>query len=216
MKSDNLDKSGDNLKFLNEKDMLFLQQIKVSKIKLKKSMIKSFKISMKAAIIAVLLFNGSFILKAQAPYKMSIGGIVGNMEGASFKLFFADKLAFQTDLGVKFVTAQLSDEPNHNSATPFSTFEVNSHVMFENNIKSSETGQLLWFIGVGASIGYQFEKNGKFGGNIISGIEYSLVNTPISLQIDYRPGFGMLFRQNAIQPYFDWGFALSMRYNFKK
>ena len=59
---------------------------------------------------------------------------------------------------------------------------------------------------------------GKFGVNAIAGIECILNDTPISVGLDFRPGYGLLF---ANQQYgtitthiFDWALAASVRYCF--
>ena len=183
---------------------------------------------MKVVIVIVLLLSGNVVLNAQAPYKYSMGAVFGNMEGISYKMFVADKLAFQADLGVKFFATQFGKVVTPAPYVPgdpvipvtpiaiktFVDVELNPHIMYQRSAKATEAGQLSWFVGVGASIGYQFDKNGKFGANLIGGIEYSGAKTPLSVQLDYRPGYGMLFDNNTTRSFFDWTLALSVRYTF--
>ena len=57
--------------------------------------------------------------------------------------------------------------------------------------------------------------NGKAGVNLILGLEY-VFNEPIALQVDFRPGYGLLFASGYTAHYFDWGLNLSFRYAFKE
>ena len=56
--------------------------------------------------------------------------------------------------------------------------------------------------------------NGKAGVNLIFGLEY-VFEVPIALQVDFRPGYGLLFAPGYIAHYFDWGLNLGFRYAFK-
>ncbi|MDR2834664.1 MAG: autotransporter outer membrane beta-barrel domain-containing protein [Bacteroidales bacterium] len=158
--------------------------------------------------ISILFF--SFILQgfscyAQAPYESGAGIIAGFMNGLSYKTFaIGNKVALQTDLGVKFEA--------HDSSQ-FWTVDINPNIMFQHRISISN---LYWFLGVGTSVGYAFTdnlKSGKFGVNVIGGIEYKF-NIPLSIQLDYRPGYGLLFSKHSSESYFDWGLNLSFRYTF--
>ena len=59
---------------------------------------------------------------------------------------------------------------------------------------------------------------GKFGINAILGLEYKL-NIPLTLQLDFRPGYGMLFGEEYygyanVWNYFDWSLNAGVRYAF--
>ena len=56
--------------------------------------------------------------------------------------------------------------------------------------------------------------NGKAGVNLIFGLEY-IFEIPIALQVDFRPGYGLLFASGYTAHYFDWGLNLGFRYAFK-
>ena len=153
---------------------------------------------------------------AQAPYKHSIGGVVGTFYGASYKTFaFGEKLPLQVDLGTKLSIWRGA----------FWGVDVNPNLMYQQPI--SNIG-LYWFAGGGVSLGYAFGYgglyrsygygygsfgSGRFGVNAIGGVEYKF-KFPLTLQTDFRPGFGLLFRKGYSAAYFDWGITVSARYTF--
>ena len=63
-----------------------------------------------------------------------------------------------------------------------------------------------------------FHLDGKFGINAILGLEYKL-DIPLTLQLDFRPGYGMLFTDEYfygpdVWNYFDWSLNAGVRYTF--
>ena len=52
---------------------------------------------------------------------------------------------------------------------------------------------------------------GKLGVNAIGGVEYRF-RFPLTLQADFRPGFGLLFNNHYNVTYFDWGLFVGARY----
>ena len=178
---------------------------------------KNFKSHVILFILAIGLTGGVF---AQAPYKHSIGATVGNFEAFSYKTFFTDHLALQLDLGYKYtVGATRYGNLNINS------FELNPNLMYEGHF----TKGLYGFIGGGFSLGYSWFYGvydhifihdiyyrydyGKFGANGILGLEYKF-NIPLTLQFDFRPGYGMLFNDDVDFDYFDWSVNVGVRYTF--
>ncbi len=151
-------------------------------------------------ILLVLVMGISFTMNAQAPYKHSVGVTVGSFEAFSYKIFLMDNFALSLDAGF--------------NVWPWS-MEVNPNLMYE-----APTGAkgLHWFAGGGLSLGYVvgggyrgYYNAGKFGINAIGGIEYKF-NIPLTLQADFRPGFGMHFNRDNAIPFFDWSFCVGVRY----
>jgi hypothetical protein len=179
---------------------------------------------MKKTIItlAILLVSVASGIKAQAPYKKGIGVNILSLEGVSFKMFFTDNLAFQADLGYKWT---VTSETNSGFRISYSvhTLEVNPNILYQKNITDWDFGQLDWFAGGGLSLGYAFGTGyggyygrgsaGKFGINAVGGAELSFHNIPLAVQMDFRPGYGLLFNKNSLS-YFDWGLNISARYTF--
>ncbi len=157
------------------------------------------------AVFAILT-SGS----AMAQYTHSIGATVGSMNGFSYKGVFGS-LGVQVDLGLKLTEGAF----DRYSARVFD-LEINPNLMYQANA----TGGLYWFVGGGFSLGYVFdyagwrtEDCGKFGLNAIGGLEYKF-GIPLTLQFDFRPGFGLLFDDYGHAGYFDWGLNLGVRYTF--
>lgn len=175
-------------------------------------------------IVLTLLMGISGIskLNAQSPYEMSIGGILGNMNGASFKMFLSGNLALQADLGFKFhsfLDNRIHPYPGYphgyRPLFQFWTIEVNPNLVYQGNIYKWNVGHLQWFAGGGLSIGYAMNNGGKFGVNAMGGAEFTFSQIPLTLQMDFRPGYGLWFAQRwPNQSYFDWMIGVSARYTF--
>ncbi|MCR5554367.1 MAG: hypothetical protein K6F29_02415 [Bacteroidales bacterium] len=157
----------------------------------------------------VLTLMMSLLQVSYAQYTHSIGATVGSMNGFSYKGVFGS-LGVQADLGLKLTEGAFE----HYSWNVF-TVELNPNLMYQANA----TGGLYWFVGGGLSLGYCFDHAGhyvdlgKFGLNAIGGLEYKF-GIPLTLQFDFRPGFGLLFDDYWHAGYFDWGLNLGVRYTF--
>ena len=167
-------------------------------------------------LIVALLMVTAISTEAQAPYKHSIGVTAGTLEAVSYKTFFSNNFAFQADLGYKYIVT--AGHRAHNVAVQ--SLELNPNFMYEKNI----TKGLYLFGGGGLSLGYSWSSYydwyysyradfGKFGINAIAGIEYKF-NIPLTLQFDFRPGYGLLFAQHSTWSYFDWNLCAGVRYTF--
>ena len=176
----------------------------------------------------ILLCLSCYNTMAQAPYKASIGGLLGYLGmGTSFKTFFTEHISFQTDIFGKLVLTMQADESNLGAAL-YPALELNTNVMYQKRIKERKKSELFWVIGGGLSLGCDLlHGNGKFGANVIIGWEYVFKNKPLAFQIDLRPGYGMLFNSGdilkeglhpAINPWhhFDWLVGFTFRYAFKE
>lgn len=181
--------------------------------------------------IILLLSISSGSVNAQSPYKTSVGAMLypATAVGPSFKAFFSDHVAFQTDLFFKgTVTGEFrSVEEGRKELYPivYFAFETNVNIMYQNSIEES---MLSWFIGGGVSMGYQMSGgNGKFGVNSIMGLEL-VFQKPFSIQIDFRPGYAMLYNANQdyveiyglkaeknVWSHFDWVIGVTYKYVFK-
>ncbi|MBO7587725.1 MAG: hypothetical protein J6T13_11215 [Bacteroidales bacterium] len=177
---------------------------------------KNFK---KLAIFSILVLGLSSSVFAQAPYKHSIGATVGNFEAFSYKTFFTNHLALQLDLGYKYTVGA-----TRYGNIDINSLELNPNLMYEGHF----TKGLYGFIGGGVSLGYSWYWGvfdgwffnsryrydyGKFGVNGILGLEYKF-NIPLTLQFDFRPGYGMLFNDDIDFDYFDWSVNIGVRYTF--
>lgn len=182
--------------------------------------------------VFLAVFSVMFCLSAafaQAPYKHSIGGTIGSMQAFSYKTFVTDHFAIQVDLGTKITH---TDGENIRGINIWD-LELNPNFMYEGNFVAG----LYGFAGGGVSLGYSWNgwypryhhyvdyyyythgwDLGKFGINAILGLEYKL-NIPLTLQLDFRPGYGMLFGEEYwghanVWNYFDWSLNAGVRYTF--
>ncbi len=167
----------------------------------------------KISVILLSLVMGLMLtVNAQAPYKHSIGGTFVNMEAVSYKTFFNDNLALSVDLGFKWTIGAFKG-----GSGLLMSFEANPNFMYESAIGSKG---LYWLAGGGVSLGMGLPTYagggviGKFGVNAIGGIEYKF-NIPLTLQADFRPGYGLMFNSVGAGSYFDWGLCFGVRYTFK-
>lgn len=189
-------------------------------------------------VIGLLLAMSVSTAEAQKPYKMSIGAVVGTMEGASFKMFFSDNLAFQADLG--FTTSSLRYKYNYHgysgsghSTKWFWAIDLNPNLMYQGLIQDWNVGRFQWFAGGGLGLGYVItdvydfwaddfgahgyslnRANFKLGVNAIGGVEFAFKKIPLTTQIDMRPGVGFLFADGWNRTFFNYGVNASVRYTF--
>ncbi len=175
---------------------------------------KTMKSKIRVSVLFLFLIGFSISSFGQDnPYKHSVGGVVGFIDGFSYKGFPAQNFAIQLDLGIGYVY-------------PFLGSKVNVNFMFEKYINKG----FYWFVGGGVSAGVTlfgrtinyysgyYNYNYTFaliGVNAIGGVEYKFANIPLTLQADLRPG-GSFF-VNSYDKYirFDYSFFnLSARYTF--
>lgn len=154
-------------------------------------------------ILLVLVMGISLTMNAQAPYKHSVGATLISINGVSYKTFLTDKLALSIDGGFKWTVSPVMGY----AAVPL-TGEVNPNLMYE---AGAGPQGLYWFAGGGISLG-GWTGAGKFGFNAIGGVEYKFSDVPLTLQGDFRPGFGLAFNSFAASGYFDWGLCFGIRY----
>lgn len=147
-------------------------------------------------------------LKSGMAHKHEIGLVAGGLNGISHKYWFSEHFTLHTDLAVGLTTAYKFD------------LTINPNV--EYNVILPQNFYL--YMGGGINFGYANYPGldlGKFGINAIIGAEYIFENVPISLALDFRPGYGLAFTDGPYYYYielpshdFDWKLALSARYYF--
>ena len=176
-------------------------------------------------VFVTAMFGFCAQANAQAPYQHSIGVTLGNMQALSYKTFVTNHFAIQADFGTKILCTDGEGFRGLNSWD----LELNPNFMYEVNFVLG----LYGFVGGGVSLGYSWSivapgyynvhnwDAGKFGINAMLGLEYKL-NIPLTLQFDFRPGYGLWFAKNYYYngphsntaSYFDWGVNASIRYTF--
>lgn len=165
----------------------------------------------KILMLCVAVMMAATSMKAQH----EIGGIVGGMNGLSYKYWFNDALALQADLAVGLTEAAYKG----GSAGQYD-FTINPNVEYHfelpANFKIYAGGGINFGLcnGLQAAAGYTGSVNGKFGINAICGVTYDIQAVPLVLAFDFRPGYGMSFRDSKVDPshFFDWKLAFAVRY----
>lgn len=112
------------------------------------------------------------------------------------------------------------------------TLELNPNFLYEGHFVNG----LYGMFGGGVSLGYNWYRGygyddnriyygdpsfmlyyntpfGKFGTNVLLGLEYKF-NAPVTLQLDVRPGYGLLFYESGgpLLHYADWSVNFGVRY----
>ena len=180
-------------------------------------------------IASTLLCFSNQKTTAQAPYKASIGGMLSplipvmGVAGFSVKSFCTDYFAFETDIYLKMMfTGDLKD-----GVAFYSSYVANINFIYQKKLKEKENSNLFWFMGGGVSLGFTFIGNAKFGTNAIMGLEYVFLKKPLAIQMDLRPGYGILFSSYSRingdwipnknpWSHFDWYLGWTFRYTFKE
>lgn len=170
-----------------------------------------------------------------------IGGIVGGLNGLSYKYWFTDHVALQADLAVG-LTQGATSMNGFSMNMGLWDFTANPNVAYHwdlpvDGLKIYAGGGFnIGMVGVVAmggyggyaSYGYYAPRRakgysyggggadvaGKFGANAIGGVCYNFSNIPLALAADFRPGYGLMFTEGASISYFDWKISASVRYCF--
>lgn len=146
-----------------------------------------------------------------------LGIIAGGMNGVSYKKIMSETFAIQTDLTVGFQRTVVGDA-YIDASGDFLDFTLNPNFLYNKTLD----GKLYAFAGGGASMGLAHVLQnptpvfGKFGVNAMMGFGYKFTNTPLSIALDFRPGYAMLLNigWEALFHSFDWHLGLSARYCF--
>lgn len=155
-----------------------------------------------------------------------IGAIVGGLNGVSYKYWFTDQLAVQADLAVGLTQAAsgLKDLEGKYQVYDFSMYDFTLNPNFLYHIALPADVKL--YAGGGFNIGFMnspidntYAENlaGKFGANAIIGAQYNISGVPLSLSLDFRPGYGLGFKSYENHHvehfnFFDWKLGFAVRY----
>lgn len=175
-------------------------------------------------------------------YRHSLGIIAGSFNGVSYKYHPYDNFAIQVDLGASinktpfgkasYRYAGLKLDFNEGAPVVNISYQINPNFMWQGEL----TDNLYMFLGGGFSVGVMTldadvwthtgyhvklknESEAKFGLNGILGLEYCFEETPLTLGLDFRPGYGVEY--DHVTPdisyerhFFDWSLSAALRYNF--
>ncbi len=99
----------------------------------------------------------------------------------------------------------------------FWTFELAPNVVYQRDIKSLKYGMLAFYAGGGMNMGFADDfdckqAHGKWGINADVGLEYIFYQKLLTLGIDLRPGYSVLFTKYMTTSIFDWKLAMTLRF----
>ena len=164
------------------------------------------------------------MLVASASAKHEIGGIVGGLDGVSYKYWFNGTMAIQADLAVGLTQAATTG-----ISYGMWDFTINPNVLYHFELPAN----FKIYTGGGINLGLvsALENTakggimGKFGINAAVGVSYDLDAAPLVLAFDFRPGYGLGFQgeDGAVLgagkgngsmhfSYFDWKLGFAIRY----
>ena len=164
-----------------------------------------------------ILFAAVMMAVSVSAQKNEIGAVVGGMDGLSYKHWFNDALALQADLA-----AGLTQAAGNTSGFSWNAgvwdFTVNPMVLYHWQLPAN----FKIYTGGGLNFGMMSYLNGggalmgKFGINAAVGTAYHFSGAPVVLALDFRPGYGLGFRDSNFPTlnYFDWKLAFAVRYAF--
>ena len=168
-----------------------------------------------------------------------IGGIVGGLNGVSYKYWFNQKMAIQADLAVG-----LTQGATHGGSMGLWDFTINPNYLYHFDVAKNckvYTGgginfgmvSVLSMPGYGygyGGYGYGYAPTrrygsyggygysagasvaGKFGIDAVAGFAFDVPSAPVVLAFDFRPGYGLMFTGGGTAHYFDWKLAFAVRY----
>ncbi|KOH43812.1 hypothetical protein [Sunxiuqinia dokdonensis] len=146
------------------------------------SMMKTARI---ASILVFVCFVGLTTANAQRDYRTGIGFRAGPMAGLTVRHFISQQEAVELSMSSRW------------SGSVF-------HGLYERHHNVMKDSRLNWFYGGGIHVGHWnlesnlhpwFSEDGSytaFGIDGIAGLEYCLVDAPISFSLDWKPMFNVI------------------------
>lgn len=168
------------------------------------------------------LFAAVMLSVSAAFAQFEIGGIVGGLNGVSAKYWFNNNMAIQADLAVGLTAAPTG--VYYQGTKLFGDVQVNHYdFMLNPNFlyHFDLISNLKLYTGGGLGLGLMrddvliaYGVVGKFGLNAVAGLAYELPSAPIVFALDFRPGYGLMFKDasTAHASMFDWKLGLAVRY----
>ncbi len=172
----------------------------------------------KILILCLAVLMTATTVKAQH----EIGAVLGGMNGASYKYWLNDALALQADLAVgltrAYVGAYYQGTKLLEGSNSQYDFTINPNALYHwqlpENFKLYAGGGLNF--GLVSDIANTNPNGiaGKFGINAAVGATYEFDEVPLVFALDFRPGYGLGFRDasTAHLSFFDWKLGFAVRY----
>ncbi|MBN1769558.1 MAG: hypothetical protein JXR50_10085 [Prolixibacteraceae bacterium] len=156
---------------------------------------------MKKIVLTILLAAGFFFFGNAQDYNTGIGLRGGFANGLTIKHFVSNKAAFEGIIASRWRGLELTG-------------------LYEIHNQAFQTERLKWYIGFGGHIGFWNGSYAKWGNegtdytviglDGILGLEYSFLQVPFNIGIDWKPTFNFY----GYKGFWADGGAISLRYIF--
>ena len=143
-------------------------------------------------------------------YKHSLGVATGMSVGVGYKVMLTDNFTIINDLsyGYSFIAVA-------GGGGVLDFFGDDANFAYEAHATTGQNIDLSWYVGGGMLLGACGDFGlGKWGVHAIGGIEINMVNAPISITADFRPGYAMAFTNTPAMHAFDASVNFGIRYTF--
>lgn len=161
------------------------------------------------------------VMSANVMAQHEIGVVAGGLNGLSYKYWFSDRAALQTDLavGLSYVPGALYYSGNKlgDFNQSIYDFTVNPNLLY--HFPLADMFQL--YVGGGVNLGMMSDIQntdpngilGKFGVNAAVG--FAVPIDKVVIAFDVRPGYGLGFQDADAGhlSFFDWKLGLAVRYS---
>ena len=145
-------------------------------------------------------------------YKHSIGLSLGMFNGISLKNNLVSNVYLQTDIGFSYIGMPFSLIMTSEPLLGYLDIGARLGFIYEKSFLKHKNS--FWFLGGGFDFGKDIIDDSapygfsslyplKVGAHAIVGFEWTF-NIPLSLQLDIRPGYGVLFASNKFVHSNDW------------
>ena len=170
----------------------------------------------------LLLCAFAMLMAGNVMAQHEIGGVVGGLNGLSYKYWFSDQLALQADLavGLSRIPGATYYKGDKTPDWTFSMYDftINPNVAYHFDLPAN----FQIYLGGGLNLGLMGHIDntdpdgisGKFGINALAGAAYNFDGVPVVLALDFRPGYGLGFTEANVphSSFFDWKLAFAVRY----
>ena len=167
----------------------------------------------------LFFFFAAVVMAVSVTAQNEIGIIAGGINGLSYKHWFSETGAIQTDLAVGLTAAPMVIYVNGSrfmsSTNSQYDFTINPNVLAHHSIIPA----FQVYAGAGVNLGILSDLSntnpsniiGKAGVNVVVG--WAVDFSPVVLSLDFRPGYGLGFQGNLIAHFFDWKLGFAVRYS---
>lgn len=171
---------------------------------------------MKRFFVICLVFLASMTAFSQ---NNEFGVVVGGLNGLSHRYYLQSDFVVQTDLAIGLqrtvASVAIGGGARVEGRSDIWDLALNPNLLYYKEL----IDHFSILAGCGLSLGMlggfgASNVNGKFGINAMVAANYKIVSTPLSVSLDFKPGYGLGFNKHGDFSFFDWHLAAGVRYTF--